>query len=326
LNSPREPDRDPGLEAAAAYADRVAGSPAREVFSPRRAAVDQVRVYAPDGAWHLVTLGLADQGFELTLRLPRAGLPRAGLPRAGLARQDEELPTWGVDCLLSLAAYARRSGHGFADGDQVDLRGPIKLDADTAITAAAVTQDPALKMLGQVEFLQVVGLTADELELCRSWRTTAVVGLLRDRDPWLTTRLDRVSLMDDPALREVAEAGVAAEGSSLEELGVASLSWRERGRGNRRVVAVTLGSGAATALGPALRRRLTHDGAAFSVVGDTGELRFSMTGADGWRVDGDVVAIDVAAGSVEALAALFDGRTGTGSLPTLAGLRFTVIP
>jgi hypothetical protein len=38
------------------------------------------------------------------------------------------------------------------------------------------------------------------------------------------------------------------------------------------------------------------------------------------------VHVELAPGSVEALADLFDGRTGSGSLPTLAGLRFTVIP
>ncbi len=319
---------DPGLAAAAAYADRVDGGAPRQTFSPRRAAIDQVRLYAlaDPPAWHLVTLGLADLGFELTLRLPRAGLPRAGLPRAGLPGSDDELPAWAVDLLISLAAYARRSGHGFADGHQVDLRGPIKLGSDSAITAAAVAPDPALGRLGQVEFLQLVGLTGDELELCRSWRTDAVVGLLRQRDPRLTTVLDRPSMLDDPALREAAEAGVAADGSALDELRVASLAWRWRGTGRRRVLVVTLGAGAATALGPALRRKLDHQGAAFPVIGDAGEMRFGLGPADGWRLDGDSVVVEVSPGSVEPLAAMFTGQTGTGSLPSLAGLRFTVTP
>lgn len=305
---------DPGLAAAAAYADRIVGGPPRQVFSPHRAAVDQVRLYAledPPG-WLLVTLGLADLGFELTLCLPRAGLPRT----------DEVLPTWAVDLLVSLAAYARRSGHGFAAGHQVDLRGPIKLGSDSAITAAAVASDPALGRLGQVEFLQLVGLTGDELELCRSWRTDAVVELLRRRDPRLTTVLDRPSLLDDPALRELAEAGVAADGSALDELRVGSLTWRRR----RRVLVVTMGAGAATALGPALRRKLDHSGAVFPVIGDGGEMRFTLGAADGWRLDGDSVLVEVSAESVEPLAALFTGQTGTGSLPSLAGLRFTVTP
>jgi suppressor of fused len=315
VNSNGPPASGDGLLAAQAYADRMAGATPRRVFSPRRTAVDEVRLYAVDtpAAWLLVTLGLADLGFELTCRLPRG---------------DDELPVWAVDCLLSLGAYARHSGHGFADGDQIDLRGPIKLDSGSAITAAAVVSDPVLKKLGKVTFLQVVGLTADELELCRSWRTAAVVGLLRRRDPLLITVLDRPSLLEDRELRSAAETGVAAEGSSLDDLRVATLSWRWRGRARWRVLVVTLGAGAATALGPALRRKLTHPGATFGVIGDEGEVRFSVgAGAgDSWRVDGAAVVVELAAASVEALADLFDGKTGTGSLPSLAGLRFTVIP
>jgi hypothetical protein len=271
--------------------------------------LEEVRIYAVEEppAWHLVTVGVADMGFELTVRLPRP---------------DDELPTWAVDCLVSLVTYARRSGHGFAAGHQVDLRGPIRLDADTAITAAAIVVDPTLGALGDVEFLQIVGLTADELELCRSWRTDAVVELLRRRDPHLTTVLERGSLLDDPSFREEAEAGVAADGSALDELNVGSLSWRMR----LRSLVVTLGAGAATALGPALRRRLTHTGAGFVVAGDAGSLRFEVGSPAQWRVEGDSVVVTVPPAEVEALAGLFSGRVGTGTLAALNGVRFTVIP
>jgi suppressor of fused-like protein len=298
-----------GLAAAAAHVDAVAGGPPKETFSPRRrGVVDEARIYAlaDPPSWHVVTLGVADLGFELTLRLPRP---------------DDELPTWAVDCLVSLVAYARRSGHGFAAGDQIDLRGPIKLDSDTALTAAAIVVDPTLGTLGSVEFLQVVGLTADELELCRSWRTEAVLALLRRRDPMLTTVLDRPSLSADRELRDTAEAGVAAEGSSLDGLNVASLSWRRRGR----TLVVTLGAGAATALGPALRRKLNHDGAQFVVAGDAGELRFVVAAASGWRQEDKAVVVDVPLAAVETVAALFSGQVGTGTLAEVKGLRFAII-
>ncbi len=302
-------DAGDGLAAAAAHVDAVAKGSPKDTFSPRgRGVVEEVRIYAlaDPPSWHVVTLGVADLGFELTLRLPRP---------------DDELPTWAVDCLVSLVAYARRSGHGFAAGDQIDLRGPIKLDSDTALTAAAIVVDPTLGTLGTVDFLQVVGLTADELELCRSWRTESVLALLRRRDPMLTTVLDRPSLAADRELRDTAEAGVAAEGSSLDELNVASLSWRRRGR----TLVVTLGAGAATALGPALRRKLNHDGAQFVVAGDAGELRFVVAAASGWRQEEKSVVVDVPLAAVETVAALFTGRLGTGSLSAVKGLRFAVI-
>jgi len=304
-----DPGGASGSAAAAAYADAISGGPPREVFSPRRrGVVDQVRIYALDDPplWHVVTVTGGDLDWDLTLRLPRPG---------------DELPTWAVDCLVSLVAYARRSGHGFSAGDQIDLRGPLKLDSDSAITAAAIVADPTLGTLGPVAFLQVVGLTADELELCRSWRTAAVVDLLRLRDPMLTTILERGSLFDDPVLRGHAEAGVAAEGSSLDELNVASLGWRKRGRS----LHVTLGAGASTALGPALRRKLNHDGARFAVVGDAGELAFTVGASPAWRLEAGSVFVEVPLGEVESLAALFSGQVGTGSLPALKGLRFAVI-
>ena len=96
--------------AAVAQLDRIAGGPPRETFSPRRAgALDQVRLYAIEQPphWHVITLGLSDLGFELTLRLDQV---------------ESGLPTWAVDLLTSLAGYARRTGHPFANGHHIDLR------------------------------------------------------------------------------------------------------------------------------------------------------------------------------------------------------------
>ena len=300
---------DAGWSRAAAYVDGVDGGPPRQSFSPHRhGPIDEVRIYALEhpNAWHLVTLGAADLGFELTLRLPR---------------DDDELPLWAVDCLVSLVTYARNSGHGFAAGHQIDLRGPIKLGSKSPITAAGIVADPTLRTFQSVAFLQVVGMTADELELCRSWRSTAVVELLRKRDPMLTTVLDRQSLFDDADLRGEAEAGVAAEGSALDELHVATLKWRKP----LRTLVVTLGAGASTALGPALRRKLNRAGASFVVVGDTGALRFAVAPAAAWHLDGDDLVVEVPIDEVESLARLFSGKVGSASLPLLPGLRFTVV-
>ncbi len=295
-----------------AYLDRVAGGPPRESFSPRRGGVlEQVRIYAADGPahWHVVTVGVGDLGFELTIRLPRT---------------DDHLPTWAVDFVTSLVRYSRRGAHPFAVGHHIDLRGPMKLDAKSLITAAALSLDPTLGPVSQVEFLQIVGLTADELELCRSWRTSAVVDLVGRGNPLLITDLDRVSRLDDPALRTEAEAGVAADGSALDELRVGTLRWRRHGVRRTRLV-VTMGAGAATALGPALRRMLSHEGASFVVSGDEGVVRFSVASDVGWRLEGGELSVRLALADVDGLAGLFTGRTGTGSLPALPGLRFAVV-
>jgi suppressor of fused-like protein len=326
-------EQGPGLDAIRAHVNGADGGPPRHQRFPRHPSrfqrggpVHAVSVHAIEQPphWHLVTCGLSELftkesadptvsgwGFELTLRL---------------RRDDDELPAWACDLLTTLAAHVWQTGHDFAYGDHVDLRGPIRLDRDTAITAAAVAVDPGLVGLsgpfGRVEFLQLVGLTADELELCRAWQTADVLGLLTAADPLLITDLSRRSLLDDPAVRELAEAGIAAQGPSVDELRIATMRWiRHRAR-----VVVQLGAGAATALGPALRRKLNRPGASFRVVGDAGEMRFVVAGSARWALSPDRLLIEVPAAAVDGLADVFAGVPGSRALADLPGLRFVVLP
>ncbi|MGH9055396.1 MAG: suppressor of fused domain protein [Acidimicrobiales bacterium] len=315
--------------------ERADGGPAAYRYRPRAphrfrapGPLEEVAVYelADPPHCHLVTFGLTELhakespdrrlsgwGFELTFRV------------AG----EEEPPLWAVDFLANLAAYVWTSGRTFSPGHHLDLSGPVRLDSDSAITAAMVVDDPGLDALagpyGRVEFLQVVGLTADELELCRSWSTEGVEELLRRDEPLLVTRLDRVSVASDPRWHEEIARRSAADGSDLHELRVGSLRWRRRpGRGTL----VEMGAGASSALGPALRRELVAGGASFSVVGDAGRLRFVVAEPAGWSCtrDGTELEVMVAPGDVGALAALFDGRTGWGRPPGCAGLSVRVVP
>jgi suppressor of fused len=333
-----EPDQEgPGLTALKAHVDRIDGGPPSDQFFPRNprrfqrgGPLHAVTVHALDDPrhWHLVTYGLSELfekespdkgvsgwGFELTFRLARSG-------------DNDGEAEWASDLLTNLAAYVWESGHDFAHGDHVDLRGPIKLDAKTAITAAAMITDPTLATVrgpfGRVEFLQVVGLTADELELCRAWRTDAVLDLLTGTNPLGVTDLDRPSMLDDPAIRERAEAGIGADGSSLEELRVGTLRLIEHGRRTRRV-ALQMGAGAAAGLGPALRRKLNRPGATFRMVGGPVSVTFVVTEPARWQRSGQGVTVDVPLAEVDQLAGLFTGKPGSGELPGLRGLRFVVL-
>jgi suppressor of fused len=328
----------PGPAALRAHVEGIDGGPAVAQYFPRDprrfdggGPVHAVAVYRIDPAggpphWHLVTYGLSELfakespdkdvsgwGFELTLRLSRD--------------DNDEAPAWASDLLANLAAYMWETGHQFARGDQVDLRGPIRIDSKSDITAAAVTTDPALATVrgpfGRVEFLQLIGLTADELELCRSWRTDAVVALLAEANPLGVIDLSRHSLLDDPATRQRAEAGVVVEGSSLDELRVATLGWKQRGRGAR--LYLQLGSGAAAAVGPALRRRLDRPGASFRVIGDAGQVTFAVGERAGWAVTGTAVTVEVPLDFVDDLAGVFTGTPGGAGVPALPGLHFVTV-
>jgi suppressor of fused len=301
---------------AALIDDLDGGPPAHVLTLAKPGSVAAVSVYALEQPphWHLVTEGLSGAGFELTFRL---------------ARGDDVRPDWAVNLLANLAAYLISGDHPFAAGHHIDLRGPIRLGDPTAITAAAVVVDPGLGIVegpdGPVEFLQVVGLTADELEACRAWRTEAVIDLLAAADSLLVTRLPRPSLLDDPAVRERVEAGVAAEGSALVELRVATLRWSTKGRRHRRLV-VTMGAGAAAALGPALRRKLTAGGASFDLIGDPGRVRFVVADQPRWDIEPGMVTVAVPPDEVDALAGMFTGRTGRGRVAAVPDLAVVVVP
>lgn len=319
-----------GGRALDAHVDGADGAPAAERWQPGTSnrlrgqrPLDVITGHVVDHHWHLVTYGLSELeskqsddaehsgwGFELTLRVP----------------DPAETPSWGVDLLNNLAAYVWTQGHPFAAGDHLDLRGPIKLGADTAITAAAVVDDPGLGTLdgpfGRVEFLQLVGLTADELEACRAWSTAGVIDLLAADDPWLRTRLGRPSLFDDPAARAQLDQRTAAGGSTFCELCVGTLSVAQHPFGR---AVVTMGGGAAAALGPALRRELVAEGASFLLLGDRNQVRFGVSAESAWSLDDGNVSISVTPDEIDALAALFDGRTGWGRRRSLPGLRFHVV-
>jgi suppressor of fused len=321
-----------GSRALDAHLDHAAGGPEEKRWTPGRATnlggappLDEVsgHLVGEPAHWHLVSYGFTEMesketvdpersgwGFELTMRVP----------------VTEEEPEWAVDLLANLAAYLWTHGHPFAAGDHIDLRGPIRLGSDSDLTAAAIVEDPGVEPLdgpfGRVEFLQLVGLTADELEACRAWSTDGVIDLLAAHDPWLVTRIDRASLLDDPARRAELEHRAAQEGSDVGELRVGTLTVASRRRGR---VVVTLGAGASAALGPALRRSLATEGAAFTVVGDRHDLRFSVEDEAGWMLDATTLNVAVPLQEVDALARLFDGRTGSGRRPELPRLRFRVV-
>jgi hypothetical protein len=168
--------------------------------------------------WHFVTYGFSELwakessdpdvsgfGFELTFRLARNARGR-------------KPPNWAFNFLQNLGRYVFETGNPFGVGHTLPLNGPIEQGSSTLIHAASFAPDPQLPPMttsnGRVEFLQVVGLTMDELEAISSWNATAFLELRSRDDPFLLTDLSRASWLEDATFAARVARRTRQEGSS----------------------------------------------------------------------------------------------------------------
>jgi suppressor of fused len=194
----------------------------------------------PRPHWHFVTYGFTElyekesqdpavsgYGFELTFRL-------------ACADGDEAPPVWPMSLLQNLARYVFQTGNVFAAGHHLSLNGPIALDESTDITAVLFVADPEVPAAqspnGSLDFLQLVGITDDELQAAASWNSERFAELMARANPLLVTELSRRSILSDPeAARAVAE-GIERDGSSLAELMVSTVRSQRAESGTRLTI------------------------------------------------------------------------------------------
>lgn len=168
--------------------------------------------------WHFVTYGLSELwakestdpevsgfGFELTFR-------------PTCERGAKKPPNWALNFLQNLGRYVFETGNVFGVGHTLPLNGPIEEDSSTLIHAVSFAHDPQLPPIhtpnGRVEFLQIVGLTMDELEAISSWNATAFLNQRRDDDPLLLTDLSRRSWLADKSFSAEVARRSKEDGSS----------------------------------------------------------------------------------------------------------------
>lgn len=163
--------------------------------------------------WHAVTFGLSElfekesdneqlsgHGFEFTLRVPRV---------------DGQDGTAIVTRLLEpLGQYVVKTGNSFAHGQRIPMNFQASMP-DTQLAGLAICLDPELGSIetvnGRVSFLQVVGITKDELGRCREASAAndssdCLFQALKTQSPMLVMDFERDSLLADDRLREPLEA------------------------------------------------------------------------------------------------------------------------
>lgn len=124
-------------------------------------------------------------GFELTFRLKKKG--------------DEDNLHWACNLLQNIARYVFNSGKWFEPFHLIPANGPIRQGYDTAIVALTFVIDPELRTIetphGEVQFLQMVGLTSAEYDLLKAdpdiSKTSDMIDRLATDNSLLVTDLDR---------------------------------------------------------------------------------------------------------------------------------------
>ncbi|HBP23461.1 MAG TPA: hypothetical protein DEA08_37500 [Planctomycetes bacterium] len=220
-------------------------------------------VAEPTPHWHYVTYGFSELyekesddpatsvfGFELTMRVAQG----SGEPEPG------ESPRWPLSLLQSLARYVFQTGNRFAVGHHMSLGAPLAEDVETRVQSIGVARDPALPAQidtpnGTVAFLQLVGLTDEELAAAQAWNTEKLLELLEEHHPWGVTDLRRGSPLDEAECRERVEQGIEQDGSSMGSTYDTSLAFVEEGD----QVTVRFDVRAVAGLRRAMKGRLLHD-------------------------------------------------------------------
>jgi suppressor of fused-like protein len=288
--------------------------------------LDGISYYANDNPshWHAVTYGLSELyesddpgaevsgwGFELTFRLERDP-------------SEEKPPGWSWNFLQNLARYVFKSRHLFGVHHQMDLRGPIDHGQPTPIVAIAFEHDPRLPAIntpnGRLEFLQVVGITADESHAIEAWNAKGILDLMRQRDPLLLTRLQRPSFLEDPSFAEAVDAGRQREGSSQWGLFVSVLDWSIGEEAE-----VVLGASVVDSLLRMIPGRLPF-GREVTLAGSTKSVRLRPASAAGFTAADDRLLVDCPEGFCEEVVNTLKAQRGVYRFPSLPRLQFRVLP
>jgi hypothetical protein len=156
--------------------------------------------------WHLLTEGLAPQGYELSLRVQKE-------------KDEFSAPPWAITLLSTLITRATE-GQLSADTNQVMvLAQGVAPGTDSDLFGVVFTPDPeATAVITEHESLPLllaVPVTKDETRAVREWSPTGLVEVLGKVDPLLISLLDRASLLTSPRARILIDQRMEKEGSSL---------------------------------------------------------------------------------------------------------------
>jgi suppressor of fused-like protein len=318
----------PGWEAIESALSDLYDDQAPVAFAPsvRRALggtdpLDRVEGERPH--WHLVSYGLSElydkeredpstsgYGFELTLRLLRAP-------------GELQPPAWTIAMMQNLARYVFDSGKVLEPGHHLNANGPIARDLQTALRGLLFVTDPELPAIetpnGRVEFVQIVGVTIDELVAIEAWDGPRFAELLATRDPLFITDLARGSLLADPATLAEVRAATERDGSSMGAFSTERLQVI----GDARGLELTVSPNVAGYIGRLMRGRLLHE-RPLTVRAPQIEVLFEPAPVAEWKRDGEALVVDTTPALAREIAETLAARPGVYGFRALPGFTIRV--
>ena len=184
--------------------------------------------------WHYVTSGLADPAkVEAGADAPASGLGYELSFRLKRAPGEAKAPAWPVFCLQEFGWGIFQANMELDAGHYIRRRSVITGgDPPTELQGYYLIADPRLPSTradsGSIKFLQLVGITEEELLQCEAGEPDEMAAELLERSPLGITDLDRTTPdADEVDLQQLNALQNALARNCLEELpaGVAALTF-----------------------------------------------------------------------------------------------------
>lgn len=298
-------------EALLATRQRLWGGPGAVLAKVQDVTLHGASVKRGRPHWHLLTEGLGQQGFELSLRVQRE-------------KEDVAPPAWAVSVLSTLVTRAFE-GELSADTNQVMLLAQgVAPGTDSELTGVLFTPEPEQSIVEMpretLPLLLAVPVTKEEARAVREWSPSGLVEVLAKVDPLLITWLDRQSLLQSPRARALIEQRMDKEGSSLSTMTAATSGLAKKGD----AVTWTLSADAVDTLCSLLKGRIGHQ-RPFSVV--CGDTRVEVVNGDpaGAELQGRQLTLKLTLVAARQLRSLLKGRPGTYTFDALRNFALTVV-
>ena len=174
---------------------------------------------------------------------------------------------------------------------------------------------------GKLRFLQVVGITLDELRQIKKWNAEGFLEVLVRQIPLLITDLGRTSVLSSEAMRQEVDERSGREGSSTSILYVGEAHFARQKRNKVRVV---FGATGVMELKDVLPARLQF-AQPLTVASSKGYVVFNPGAEVGWRKpEKGALEVTLPPESAARLADLLQPRAGDYVLPGFPDLVFEV--